>query len=167
MTIVTESVTAKEEDLTAVRDILRNGNDLQPRHLIAVLQQVQEVYGYLPENALEEISFGLKVPLARIYGVCTFYSQFRMAPLGKHIIKVCDGTACHVRGSNDLLEELKSLLGINPGETTEDGLFSFETVMCIGACGLAPVIMVGDETYGKLTSSKLSEVIDSYRNLKD
>jgi NADH-quinone oxidoreductase E subunit len=167
MTPVTTTTPVQAEDLSAVRDILRSGTDLQPRHLIAVLQQVQGVYGYLPENVLEEISFGLKVPLARVYGVCTFYSQFHMKPLGKYIIKVCDGTACHVRGSNDLLEELKSQLGINPGETTEDGIFSFETVMCIGACGLAPVIMVGEETYGKLTPGKLSEVIDSYRNLKD
>ncbi len=167
MTTVIESEAGRRVNLDAVRDILRARKELLPRHLIAVLQEVQDVYGYLPEPALEEISYGLNVPLARVYGVCTFYSQFRMAPLGKYIIKVCDGTACHVRGSNDLLEELKTQLGIHPGQTTEDGLFSFETVMCIGACGLAPVIMIGDETYGKLTPGKLSEVLDSYRRMEE
>ena len=163
MTSSAQIITDEQIDLQPISQVLKTMEFQTQQALISVLQKTQDVYGYLPQPALQEIAYALQVPMARVYGVCTFYSQFRLKPLGKHIIRVCDGTACHVRSSTDLLEELKTHLGINPGETTEDGLFSFETVMCIGACGLAPVVMIGEETYGKLTPKKLDGIIEDYR----
>jgi NADH-quinone oxidoreductase E subunit len=134
------------------------------RALIAILQDIQDEYGFLPEKALNIVSERVKIPMAQIYGVATFYSQFRLKPLGKYVISVCDGTACHVRGSTDLINEVRSSLGINPDETTEDGLFSLKVVACIGACSLAPALVINDEeTYAKVTPHKLSQIIDEYR----
>ncbi len=163
MTSSAQIITDEQIDLQPISHVLETMKFKTQQALISVLQKTQDIYGYLPQPALQEIAYALQVPMAKVYGVCTFYSQFRLKPLGRHIVRVCDGTACHVRGSTDLLEELRAQLGIHPGETTEDGLFSFETVMCIGACGLAPVLMIGEETYGKLTPKKLDGIIANYR----
>lgn len=129
-------------------------------YLIMILNDVQERYGYIPLQAQTIISEHLDLSMAHIYGVITFYSRFSLKPKGKYVISVCLGTACFVKGSKALLDAACRKLGINPGETTADGLFSIDDVRCVGACGLAPVFMVNDTTYGKATVSKLNEVID-------
>jgi len=131
--------------------------------LIPALQAIQKEFGYLPQPALGVLSDSLRVPLSTIYGVATFYAQFHLQPRGKHIIRVCMGTACHVRGGKKLLEKLEDELGVEAGGTTEDLNFTLEEVACIGACGLAPAVMVDDETYGRLTADKLTEILDQYR----
>ncbi len=131
--------------------------------LIPVLQEAQAVYGYLPERVLEEISRQLDIPLARIYGVATFYAQFRLTPMGKHVVRVCTGTACHVAGAERLSDTLQDLMGVAPGETTDDGLFTLETVACLGCCSLAPVIMIDDETFGRLNDKAVRRIIGDFR----
>ncbi len=153
----------KALDLTKINEIIDKHGWKGERGLIAVLQDVQGIFGYLPEKALNVVSTRLKISRAKIYGVCTFYSQFRLKPLGKYVIQVCDGTACHVRGSNDLIEEIKSTLGVNVGDTTEDGLFTIETVACLGACGLAPAMVINGETYAKLTPKLIDSIVEEYR----
>lgn len=130
--------------------------------LITVLQEAQEVYGYLPEEALSRISQELKIAMSRIYAVVTFYAQFYLNPRGRNIIRLCRGTACHVRGSNIILEALEEALGISEGETTEDLQFSLETVACLGTCFLAPVMMVNNSYYGKLSSQQAKSIVESY-----
>jgi NADH-quinone oxidoreductase subunit E len=131
---------------------------------IPVLQQAQEIFGYLPKDALLRISKELDVPISKVYGVVTFYSQFHLEPRGKHIIRSCQGTACHVRGAKLVLEALHDKLGLKEGKrTTEDGMFTLETVACIGACALAPCLMVDDETHGRLTPEKAAEIVDQYK----
>lgn len=131
--------------------------------LIPLLQEAQDRLGYLPREVLEQIATGLGLSLAKVLGVATFYSQFHLEPRGKHIIRICMGTACHVRGAPAVLAALEKELGIKPGETTPDLKFTLESVACIGACGLAPVITVNDETYGKMTPEKVAEVLAQYR----
>lgn len=134
-----------------------------PSSLIPLLQKTQENFGYLPREALEEISRYLKVPLSRVYGVATFYAQFRFEPLGKYVIKICHGTACHVNGAVNISQAIKEEVGIEEGKTTEDGLITLERVACLGCCSLAPVIMINDRVYGKLTPEKVRKII---KNLK-
>ncbi len=129
-------------------------------NLIQILNEVQEHYGYIPMFAQKEISEFLKIPLAEIYGVITFYSRFTLKPKGKYNIAVCLGTACYVKGSQKIMDRLKEKLGIEPGETTKDGKFSIEETRCVGACGLAPVFTINGEVYGKATVQKLDEVLD-------
>lgn len=131
--------------------------------LIPTLQEAQSFYGYLPEEVLKGISRKLKVPLSRIYGVVTFYAQFYLTPRGQHLIKSCQGTACHVRGAKGVLESLSRELKIEPGETTTDQKFSLETVACVGTCFLAPVMMIDEDYYGKLTPKKGVDVLKKYR----
>ncbi|HEY3276910.1 MAG TPA: NADH-quinone oxidoreductase subunit NuoE, partial [Syntrophorhabdaceae bacterium] len=119
--------------------------------LIPLLQSAQETYGYIPESAIDHISEVVGIPSADIYGVITFYSQFRLKPMGKNIIKICDGTACHVNSSTVLIRTLESELQIGNDETTDDGLFTIQKVACLGCCSLSPVLMINDETYGRLT----------------
>lgn len=134
----------------------------EEKSLIPVLQKAQEEYGYLPEDILKEVALKLDLSLSQIYGVVTFYTQFHLEPRGENIIRVCTGTACHVRGASEVLSTLEEELGVKSGETTEDLKFTLETVACIGACGLAPVIMVNDNTHGRLTSETTREVIQQY-----
>ena len=129
-------------------------------NLIQILNEVQEHYGYIPMFAQKEISEFLKIPLAEIYGVITFYSRFTLKPKGKYNVAVCLGTACYVKGSQKIMDRLKEKLGIEPGETTKDGKFSIEETRCVGACGLAPVFTINGEVYGKATVQKLDEVLD-------
>ena len=120
------------------------------RHSYTVLHEAQEIYGYLPEEVQKIISQELGVPLSEIYGIVTFYTQFSLYPKGKYQIGVCMGTACYVKGSGDVLDKVKEILGIDVGECTDDGMFSIDATRCIGACGLAPVITVNDDVYGRL-----------------
>ena len=135
----------------------------QPGALMPVLQQAQEIYGYLPLEVQEMISLGLDIPLEEVYGVVTFYSQFSLKPKGKYRVSVCLGTACYVKGSDKILAEVEKELGIKCGECTEDGMFSIDSCRCVGACGLAPVLMINEEVHGKLTPEMVKGILDGYR----
>lgn len=130
--------------------------------LIPLLQEVQAIYGYLPEDALTDVSEYVKLPLSRVYGVATFYNQFRMAPLGENVIRVCRGTACHVKNSSNLLFALENALNIKAGETTRDKKFTIELVNCIGACSIAPVITVNDDYFGRITTKDIPSIVKKY-----
>lgn len=147
--------------LEPLKEILENF-DKKERNLIPVLQRAQETYGYLPKEVLVEVGNQLGLSFVEVYGVVTFYSQFHLEPRGENVIRVCMGTACHVRGGDQILEKIKSQLKINDGETTEDLQFTLETVACIGACGLAPVIMINDETHGRLKPKDIPEILAPY-----
>lgn len=133
--------------------------------VIPVLHEAQNIYGYLPIEVQEMIAEGLDVPLAEIYGIVTFYTQFSLSPKGKYHIGVCLGTACYVKGSGDILEKIKEILGIDVGECTPDGLFSIEATRCIGACGLAPVLTVNDDVYGRLVVDDVAGIIKKYQEM--
>jgi NADH-quinone oxidoreductase subunit E len=137
------------------------GND--PSVLIPILQDVQEIFGYLPEEELHKIATHTRLPVSRIYGVATFYNQFRLTPLGKNVIRVCRGTACHVKGSQDILTTLEIELGIKAGETTKDMQFTIETVACMGACSIAPVISINEEFYGGLSVKQVQKLIATHK----
>lgn len=132
----------------------------EKNQLIAILNDVQEKYGYIPKQAQIVISEYLSIPMAEIYGVITFYSRFTLTPKGKYNISICLGTACYVKGSQKILDRAKERLKIEPGEVTEDGKFSIDEVRCVGACGLAPVFMVNDEVYGNATVQQFDKVLD-------
>lgn len=127
-----------------------------------VMQQAQLIYGYLPFEVQVMIADGMDIPLEKIYGVSTFYAQFALAPKGKYNISVCLGTACYVKGANDILEKICEKLGIGPDECTEDGRFSIEACRCIGACGLAPVMMINDDVYGNLNVDQIDSILEKY-----
>ena len=132
--------------------------------LIPLLQSAQETYGYIPESAIDHISEIVGIPSAEIYGVITFYSQFRLKPMGKNIIKICDGTACHVNASTAIIKTIESELQISNDETTEDGLFTLQKVACLGCCSLSPVMMINNETYGRLTPKKVQQLLNEHRD---
>lgn len=132
--------------------------------LIPVLQKTQEVYGYLPKPVLERIANSLRVPATTVYGVATFYAQFRLKPMGKHIIRVCHGTACHVAGADKITEAFARELGVEEGQTTLDRLFTLESVACLGCCSLSPVAMIGEETYGRLSGDRVAKIVAEYRD---
>lgn len=127
--------------------------------LIPLLQGTQNIYGYIPEEAFKKISEDTGLNLSDMYGVATFYAQFRLKPAGKHIIKVCHGTACHVQNADSITDAIKEALNVKDGETTSDNLFTLESVACLGCCSLAPVMMIGEESYGKLTGASAVKVI--------
>ncbi|OQY35663.1 MAG: NAD(P)H-dependent oxidoreductase subunit E [Spirochaetaceae bacterium 4572_59] len=135
----------------------------KPGNLIMILHRVQGEFGYIPKGIAEELGKMLDVPLAKIYGVITFYHFFKLEKPGKHTISVCMGTACYLKGGQDLVGELEQLLGVGCGGTTDDGQFTLEAVRCIGCCGLAPVLTVGQEVFGKLTTDKLPEIIAKFK----
>lgn len=131
--------------------------------VIPVLQQAQEIFGYLPKDVLLKISREIDIPISQIYGVVTFYAQFHLEPRGKNIIRSCQGTACHVRGAKAVLNAIRDKLGLAEGKvTTSDLKFTVETVACIGACGLAPVFMINDDTHGRLTAESVAPILDKY-----
>ncbi|SNY20829.1 NADH-quinone oxidoreductase subunit E/NADP-reducing hydrogenase subunit HndA [Orenia metallireducens] len=156
------SAESKEKYLAPLKTILE-GYEGKQKDLIPVLQKAQDEYGYLPEEVIKEIANALNLSLSQVYGVVTFYSQFHLEPRGENIIRVCMGTACHVRGGGQVLNKIKEELGVDDGETTEDLKFTLESVACIGACGLAPVIMVNDDTHGRLTPDKIPAILDKYK----
>ncbi len=133
-----------------------------PGALLPVLHEAQEIYGYLPIEVQQMVADGLGVSLSEVYGVATFYSRFSLTPKGKHQISVCLGTACYVKGSDKVLEEVEKMLGIKSGECTPDGLFSIDSCRCVGACGLAPVMMIDEEVYGKLTPAEVHKILADY-----
>lgn len=133
--------------------------------LISVLHKAQEIFGYLPEEVQSFVADHLDLPLAKVYGVVSFYSYFTMTPKGKYPISVCLGTACYVRGAGKVLEDFERELGIKAGETTADGMFSIDALRCVGACGLAPVVLIGEDVYGKDEAKKVKELIKKYADL--
>ena len=149
-------------DLSLIEDVVDKYKDIQGS-LITILQGVQEVYNYVPIEAVEYISDQTGIKPSKIYGVLTFYTQFRMAPVGKNLIMLCQGTACHVNGSEAIEEAIIEELGIKEGETTEDGIFTLINVACLGCCSLSPVMMINDETYGKLTAQSTKKVLAEIR----
>ncbi|MDR3313415.1 MAG: NAD(P)H-dependent oxidoreductase subunit E [Oscillospiraceae bacterium] len=134
-----------------------------PSQLMTVMQKAQVIYGYLPYEVQVMIADGMDLPLERVYGVSTFYAQFALSPAGKYSISVCLGTACYVKGAQGILDRITELLGIAPGGCTEDGLFSLDACRCIGACGLAPVMMINDEVYGNLAPDQVAPILEKYR----
>jgi NADH-quinone oxidoreductase subunit E len=157
-------VTLAKDTLTKA-DVTDKMQDIFSKHagerqdLIPILQETQEKFRYLPAAAMKEISGFLRIPESTVYGVSTFYAQFKLTPLGKRIIRVCRGTACHVRGASKVLAEMEKQLGIKAGETTADMEYTLETVACIGACALAPTMTIDNETHGKMTAKKVTEVL--------
>ena len=148
----------QEAMLRAVIDELRNEQGC----LMRIMQKAQDIYGYLPYEVQKMISDELDVPMEKIYGVATFYSQFNLYPKGQYKISVCLGTACYVKGSGDIYNKLMEILGIAGGECTADGKFSLDACRCIGACGLAPVMMINDDVYGRLTPDELDGILAKY-----
>ena len=133
------------------------------RHALAIMQDMQRTYQYVPREGMEALARYLGCPVSALYAMATFYKALSLVPKGEHIIKCCDGTACHIRGASTLIDGVRRELGIGPGETTEDGFFSFETVNCLGSCALAPVLVVDDVYYGKVTLEKLKEILNEVR----
>jgi NADP-reducing hydrogenase subunit HndA len=154
-------VELKKEQVEKIREICKSF-DNQSGELINVLHKVQGNFGYLPAEVQEVVAQELEVPVAKVYGVVTFYSFFSMLPKGKHPISICTGTACYVRGAEKVLEELKKELKVEVGETTVDGKFSINCLRCVGACGLAPVVMVGDKTYGRVAPEMVKDILKEY-----
>ena len=151
--------TAEQEK--ALRSMIKE-HEGQAGALMPILQKAQEIYGYLPIEVQSIISEETGIPMAKVYGVSTFYAQFSLYPKGKYRVSVCLGTACYVKGSGDIFNELKNILGIEEGQCTSDGKFSLDACRCIGACGLAPVMTVNDDVYGKLTKDQLKGILDKY-----
>lgn len=135
----------------------------EKRFTLSILQDIQNKYGFIPRETMHYIAEYLNIPVSDIYSMATFYKALSLKPKGIHVIKVCNGTACHIRGSNILIDEIKELLNIKPGETTDDGLFSMEIVNCLGACALAPVMVIDSKYYGAMTKEKIKVVLDEYK----
>lgn len=150
----------QEQEAALLRIIEKHTDDRGS--LMPILQEAQDIYGYLPIEVQTIISNRMNIPLEKIYGIVTFYSQFSLYPKGKYKVSVCLGTACYVKGSGDIFNKLQELLGISDGECTTDGKFSLESCRCIGACGLAPVITINDDVYGKLTVDDLDGILAKY-----
>jgi NADH-quinone oxidoreductase subunit E len=148
---------------TAIEPILEKYNGAGRDSLIPILQEIQEAEGFLSRDAVVRVGRHLGLPASKVYGVATFYNQFRFQPLGKYHVQVCRGTACHVKGSAAVLAAITQSLDIQPGQTSKDGLFSIEVVACIGACGLAPVISVNGEFFAGVTPDSVGGIIDSFR----
>jgi len=160
LTVETEAPETARQ-FTSVLRILESF-DHDRSKLVPILQAVQEEYRYLPEEVMTFVATALDIPPARVYGVATFYAQFHLKPRGRHVIRVCRGTACHVRGSLKILDRVKETLNVGEHETTDDLRFTLEPVACLGACGLAPVVMIDDTTYGRLTPEGIKPILDKY-----
>lgn len=131
--------------------------------LIPILQETQRVYGYLSDQAMQQVAEALGLSVGKVFGVATFYSLFATAPKGKHIIRLCESAPCHIRGAEEICAALEQELGVSPGQTTADGIFTLEYTSCLGVCGVAPAVMVDDVVYGNLTAAKVKEIIGDYR----
>ena len=151
-----------KSDLTLIEDVLKEYAD-QKGSLITILQKTQDIYGYLPIDVIYHIAERTGSTPARVLGVATFYAQFRLQPIGKYLIMLCQGTSCHVNGSERIEAAIKQELGIEDGETTEDGLFTLKNVACLGCCSLSPVMMINDETYGSLTPDKAITILNELK----
>jgi len=155
-------VKLKDSDIKKINDICASFNN-EPGELINVLHKTQGEFGYLPAEVQEVVAQGLNVSVAKVYGVVTFYSFFTMLPKGKYPISICTGTACYVRGAEKVLDEFKKQLNIEVGETTPDGNFSISCLRCVGACGLAPVVTVGEKVYGRVAPEGVKEILEEYK----
>ena len=151
----------RQEDVNKIKEICASFNR-DPQELINILHGCQEHFGYLPAEIQEVISADTGIPVAKIYGVVTFYSFFTMTPKGKHPISICMGTACYVRGAEKVLDEFKKELALQVGQTSKDGKFSLSSLRCVGACGLAPVVLVGDKTYGRVAPDDVKKILKEY-----
>jgi NADH-quinone oxidoreductase subunit E len=158
MTVATETAI----DPAPAQHIIKAMSPVGPTDLIPLLQRIQDAYGYLPPAVLQKVSRQTSIPTSRMYGVITFYAQFHLKPHGRHTVRACRGTACHVRGSKAIIESISRLLGVGEGETTLDNAFTFETVACLGTCFLAPVMMVNNDYYGLLTPDKIKSILNKY-----
>jgi NADH:ubiquinone oxidoreductase subunit E len=158
-------VELQQEKMDDLRAYMKEVKDkpYSESYLIAVLHKVQGLFGYLPREVMDEVALTLEIPTAHIWGVATFYHYFNLEPIGKHTISICMGTACYVKGAENVLDTLKKELNVEVGRTTEDGLFTLHEARCLGACGIAPVIMIDDKIYGELDSKKTVEVLNQYR----
>ncbi len=152
----------KPAHIQTIKDICRSFNN-NAGDLINILHKVQGEFGYLPEEVQEVVAETLDIPVAKVYGVVSFYTFFTMKPKGKHPISVCMGTACYVRGAEKVVDELKKQLGINVGETTADGMYSLDCLRCVGACGLAPVLMVGSKVHGRVETKDIKDILNEYK----
>jgi NADH-quinone oxidoreductase E subunit len=150
-----------------IKTLLEKYPNLSREALIPILQEVQDKYGYLSEDVIRKIGMALDLPVSKIYGLSTFYNQFRFTPKGKYHIQVCHGTCCHMEGAGHILDEINKTLSIQDGETTRDGIFSLEVLSCIGACAQSPVIAVNGVYFEKITREKLIETIKYYRHLEE
>jgi len=153
----------KEHQVNKIKEVCKEHNN-DPGELIHILHKLQHEFGYLPAEVQEVVAEELNIPVARVYGVVTFYSFFTMTPRGKYPISICTGTACYVRGAETILQEFKKQLKINIGETTPDEKFSLNCLRCVGACGLAPVVIVGDRTYGRVSPDMVSEILKEFKD---
>ena len=153
---MTEAV--KIDNTKVLEEVLKK-NDYNASALIAILQDIQHELNFLPEDVLEELAVKLEIPKSQVYSVVTFYKAFKLTPPGKYNIKVCMGTACHIKGGSELIQTLESKLEIKEGEVTEDGEFSYEPVMCVGCCGLAPVVMIDETFHGKVTPKQIPKIL--------
>jgi len=149
-------------ELTKVAEIIKQ-YECDDSWLVMILQDVQEEYNFLPAPALQHVAATLEIPLSRVYNVATFYSSFSLTERGRHLIRVCDGTACHLRGGTNLRDEITRQLGIEPGQTTPDKMFTLEVVACLGACALAPVMSVDGKCYGNMDLEKVKATLDFYK----
>lgn len=154
---------ASAQQIEKLKTVIEESRTI-PGCLMHVLQEAQAIFGYLPIEVQTIIADGLGISLAEVYGVATFYSQFSLKPKGKHRISVCLGTACYVKGSDKILQEVEKQLGITCGECTADGMFSIDSCRCVGACGLAPVMMIDNEVYGKLTPEMVKDILNKYKD---
>ena len=154
-----------QADMRAIEDILHS-YPAQQRYSLAMLQDMQRRFNYIPREGMEALADYLDCPLSSLYAMATFYKALSLKPKGRHIIKLCDGTACHIRGSVNLVDGVERLLGIRAGETSADGQFSLELVNCLGSCAMAPVMVVDDIYYGKMTLEKLPRILDQYREVE-
>lgn len=154
-----------QDKMTTLREFMAEAaqQEYAESYLIAVLHKAQELFGYLPREVMDEVAEALQIPTAHIWGVATFYHYFNLEPIGKHVVSVCMGTACYVKGASQILDVLKKELGVQVGQTTEDRLFTLQEARCLGACGIAPVIMIDDKIYGELDAKKTVEVINQIR----
>jgi len=153
--------TGTKEQEQALKEAIAH-NKTRKSALMPVLQEAQHIYGYMPEEVQKMIAEGMGVSLSEVYGIVTFYSQFYLAPKGEHLISICMGTACYVKGAGKILEKFERELGIKDGECTEDGKFSIDATRCVGACGLAPVISIGEDVYGKISEDMVTEILKKY-----
>jgi len=160
--MVSRETKTREPINSTVIDAIVHKHNVHPGAMIAILQEIQEIYGYVPRAAILRVAVDTMVPASDIYGIVTFYAQFRLQPQGEHIIKVCHGTACHLNGAEKIAEAVCNCVGAKEGETSQDGKYTVEKVACLGCCSLAPTVMIDNESFGRLTPGNVSKIIKSY-----
>ncbi|MDD2583973.1 MAG: NAD(P)H-dependent oxidoreductase subunit E [Bacteroidales bacterium] len=159
----TSTLKLQDSQIKIINNICDSFNN-NPGELISILHRAQGEFGFLPEEVQRAISDKLNISIAKVYGVVSFYSFFTMTPKGRHAISICMGTACYVRGAEKIVDEFKEQLGIDVGGVTEDGKFSLDCLRCVGACGLAPVVLIGEKVYGRVETHQVKEIIESYKD---